>query len=85
MLIAGFRQFFMVAMIAGLGDGEVSGELANSMGVQLVVESCPRRDEKCGANGVQPAAAAQHLFGSKSIYEYDMLSEADHNCAEAFR
>ena len=68
MLIAGFRQFFMVAMIAGLGDGEVSDELANSMGVQNVVESCRRRDEKCGANGVLPAAAAQHLLGSKSIH-----------------
>ena len=55
-------------MIPWLGDGEVSDELADSMGVQIVVESCLRRDEKCGANGVLPAAAAQHFFGSKSIH-----------------
>ena len=55
-------------MISWLGDGEVSDELANSMGLQLLVKSCLRRDEKCGANGVLPAAAAQHLLGSKPIH-----------------
>ena len=55
-------------MISWLGGGEVSDELANSTGVYIVVESCLRRDEKCGANGALLAAAAQHLFGSKPIH-----------------